>query len=250
MDWMLVPPIIIVKWSYYTPGYRHFRLFLYCNVPPEDDHQALGSSHLIYLHTVNGWDVHGPNLSGHSAWMKQFDIVSHIKSVPPTPVSRQHHKPYIKGSEKLIRKTFLKNPSSPNRQFTHTSTYTSGITPTKPDQRREPEDVCIKKKKVRTGMCHILMEAPLSLDNALVLCHIHLIHTGQAGLRGGLIFLTLKHKATERRPPWLTQGEEKRLSNQNNTHSSSCCLDSCYWWGSSCSSIESAHSLWWSIVRV
>lgn len=144
-----------------------------------------------------------------------------------------------------IRKTFLKNPSSPIQ------VYTSGITPTTPDQRREPEDLCIKKTPtVRTGMCHILMEAPLSLDNALVLCHIHLIHTGQAGLRDGLIFLTLKHKAAERRSPWLTQGEEKRLSNQNNTHSSSCLLDSRYWRGSSCSAIESAHSLWWSNFRV
>lgn len=38
------------------------------------------------------------------------------------------------------------------------------------------------------------------------------------GLREGKIFFTPRHKATKRRSPWLTHGEEKRLSNHNNNH--------------------------------
>lgn len=65
-------------------------------------------------------------------------------------------------------------------------------------------------------MCHIQNGGPIvPWQSSGALWHSWNPRWGR-GFGDGALFLILGHKAAERRSPWLTRAEEKRLSNQNN----------------------------------
>ncbi len=88
------------------------------------------------------------------------------------------------------------------------------VTPTNPVHRERIRGRI--KTTAPTGMCHIQMGALLSPRQSFgAMSHSRNPRWGR-GLREGVIFFTPRHKAAERRSPWLTHGEEKGLSNHNN----------------------------------
>lgn len=88
------------------------------------------------------------------------------------------------------------------------------VTPTNPVHRERIRGRI--KTTAPTGMCHIQMGGPIVPRQSFgVMSHSRNPRWGR-GLGEGVIFFTLRHKATERRSPWLTHGEENGLSNHNN----------------------------------